>query len=477
MAKKKEKKDMTKKVGSVAVSVPDAPLSSGTTAAQANEEFAAMTQEERDSLGAIEVPGASVSPITAPTFTFTPAPASDDAPLSSGTTAAQANEEFAAMTQEERDSLGAIEDPNAPGAVVGSGAVELTAGEPTIPQPNVAGKVAPFQPQVAPETSLAQIYKMFNPEPKQRTAEEQERYERQRRASGIILGISDAISGLSNLGATIAGAPSRTITPIAGKWAEILDSAEKERQQKASVWREGFMKYAIEDFKRSQKLSDIAAEEKRKATEFDRQQRISTQNAKEIAKYKADLDKSARDHQAGITSEQKAKEHEYNMEIAQIRANNAAEKREDSAESKRPYFTTTVRGSDVDVTLRKNEDYHRLYDLLKPYADADSGVDPQLSEVLKEIAAFETGKKEDPDGTRSLRVKQNFVRKYFGKYYDKIKNSDSFKHLNVVFKDGAGNAVTFSDVENTEPENKKNTSGMTPYDLMRMAIPEKSPWI
>lgn len=442
---------MTKKVGSVATPpAADAHLS-GKTAKQIKEEFTAKTQEERDKLGAVEAPGASVSSISSPVFT--PAVASSDAPLS-GRTADLEKADWGVMSQEERDSLGAIEGPDTSANAAEAGAVETAEGEPKIPHPNVAGKVAPFQPQ-APETSLAQIYKMLNPEPKQRTAEEQEEYERQRRASGIILGISDAINGLSNLGATIAGAPSRTITPIAGKWAEVLGTAEKERQQKASVWREGLMKYALEDFKRQQKLSDIAAEEKRKATEFDRQQTVATRNAKEIAAYKADLDKSAREHQAGITAEQKKTEHGYNKEIAQIRANNANAKKEGDAESKRPYFTTTVGGADVDVTLRKNEDYHRLYDLLKPYADADSGVDTQLSAILKELEAYEAGKKDDPDGTRSLAVKQNFVRKYFSKYYNKIKDTDSFKHLDIVFKDGAGNAVTFSGEEKVAPKTRE----------------------
>ena len=455
---------MTKKVGSVATPpAADAPLS-GKTAEQINKEFTAKAQKEMNKLGAIEAPDIpqkienKISSINPPVIT--PPKASTDAPLS-GKTADQIKKEFAAKTQEEstaktqeeRDDLGVVGEPITPmgGGIEPDTSIIKGQSEIKIPQLNVAGKVAPFQPQI-PETSLAQIYKIFNPEPKRRTTEEQEAYERQRRASGIILGISDAINGLSNLGATIVGAPSRAITPIAGKWAEVLNTAEKERQQKSLVWREGLMKYAIEDFKRHQKLSDIAAEEKRKAAEFDRQQTIATRNAKEIATYKADLDKSAREHQAGITAEQKKTEHGYNKEIAQIRVDNANAKKEDNAESKRPYFTTTVGGSDVDVTLRKNEDYHRLYDLIKPYADADSGVDTQLSAILKELEAFDTGRKEDPDGTRSLAAKQNFVRKYFSKYYDKIKNTDSFKHLNIVFKDGAGNTVTFSSAKEEKPK-------------------------
>ena len=295
------------------------------------------------------------------------------------------------------------------------------------------------------ETSLAEIYAMFNPKPKERTEAEQAEYERQRRATNIIMGISDAINGLSNLGATIYGAPSREVVSTAGKWAEALDEVEAERQKRIGIWRDGYMKAHIEDFKRKQQLADKAADN----AEWERRNAAQHANDKALVKLRAEMDANAKAAADKVAAEKAATQHGYEMEqikergkqdrmTANVRATIKAEEADAKSENKRPYFTAIIAGTPVDAYLRNKKDYSAIYDLLKPVIEKS-----QDDEARKALAAVVKMNEEGQDDIKSASYMKNFVTKYFGKYYDQIKDDAVFKHLKVEFRDSDGNVVEF----------------------------------
>lgn len=301
-----------------------------------------------------------------------------------------------------------------------------------------------------PDSPLAALYKQLNPEPKQRTPEEEAEYQRQRKATNIIMGISDAINGLSNLGATMAGAPSRNIDSLTGKWNEALNAAEQERQKKSAIWREGYLKAALEDYKNAQAL----AKEQRERGYKKEDQAEALRQQKELKRLGAELDKSAREHAAGIRSEQTKVEHENSIKLAQergkqdrltagVRASVSASNAADKADNKKPSFATTIANTPVDVVVRKESDYSALFDLIKSEVEKsnDDGGKASLN-ALNLILEKDAG-----DKVKSAAHKKGYVMENFAKYYDKIKDNPMYKHLSVELRDGAGNAVEFKPAE------------------------------
>lgn len=297
-----------------------------------------------------------------------------------------------------------------------------------------------------PDSPLVALYKQLNPEPKQRTPEEEAEYQRQRKATNIIMGISDAINGLSNLGATMAGAPSRNIDSLTGKWSEALNAAEQERQKKSAIWREGYLKAALEDYKNAQAL----AKEQRERGYKKEDDAAALANSKALKHYDAELNKSAREHDAKIKAEQAKTAHGYKMaeikesgkqqkEEAEIRAAASAANAAGKADGQRPTFVATVNGNAVDVVLREESDYSTLYNLISDYI-ANKGSAAEQTE-LSTLA--QTLSKLEGDEVKSASYKKNFVLQNFSKYYDKIKNSKEYKLISPVFKDGSGNVVEF----------------------------------
>lgn len=394
-----EKKDMKKKTGSV----------EGTTAAQVRADFAAKTPEEKGALGHIVAP-----PEGEPTFALgTPGGAElPIAPIAAeGTTDTTTNEDI----------------------------VEETIDGDKIPVLNVAGTVKPFE-LPASEPSIAALYRYLNPEPKQRTPEEQEKYERQRKASSIILGVVDAVNGLSNLGATIYGAPSRNDTPIVSKWREALDAAENARQQRIDTWREGLLKSSLEDFKRSRTLADAKAAEERSAREYDRRTAQELKNSKELSAYKADLDKNAREHAAGLAATQEGNRHAN--EMAEIAARNAGSGAS-GTKPRKEQFSATINGTTVDVYLRSAEDVHPLYKILAKEVESNSPKGSSELKELEELVKALSG--ETVDASIAATKKKDFIRDYFAEYYPKIKNKPEYEHLNVEFRNNKGELITFVD--------------------------------
>ena len=308
------------------------------------------------------------------------------------------------------------------------------------------------------ETSLAEIYAMFNPKPKERTEAEQAEYERQRRATNIIMGISDAINGLSNLGATIYGAPSREVVSTAGKWAEALDEVEAERQKRIGIWRDGYMKAHIEDFKRKQQLADKAADN----AEWERRNAAQHANDKALVKLRAEMDANAKAAADKVAAVKAATQHGYEREqikergkqdrmTANVRATIKAEEADAKSENKRPYFTANIAGTPVDAYLRNKKDYSAIYELLKPAIEKSQ--DAEASAALSELQALL--KNSQTDDVKAASYMENFVTKYFGKYYDHIKDDAVFKHLKVEFRDSDGNVVEFKP---QEPEGERDLS-------------------
>lgn len=309
-----------------------------------------------------------------------------------------------------------------------------------------------------PDSPLAALYKQLNPEPKQRTPEEEAEYQRQRKATNIIMGISDAINGLSNLGATMAGAPSRNIDSLMGKWNEALNAAEQERQKKSAIWREGYLKAALEDYKNAQAL----AKEQRERGYKKEDQAEALRQQKELKRLGAELDKSAREHAASIKAKQDEAAHGYKMaeikesgkqqkEEAEIRAAASAANAADKLS-----FATTIANTPVDVVVRRESDYTAIYDLIKPLVEAQ-GSAAEKAELanLSKLLSADAG-----DKVKSAAHKKGFVMENFAKYYDKIKDNPLYKHLKVQFQDNEGNAVEFKPAEqkSAEPEEPRDLS-------------------
>lgn len=392
-----EKKDMKKKMGSV----------EGTTAAQVR----ANTLEQPDNLVGKE---RGVAPeLTESTKPDTP------------------ND----LVGKERGTV-PVAPEGEPAEPAALGAVEETVGTPAI---SVAPSVKPFE-LPASEPSIAALYRYLNPEPKQRTPEEQEKYERQRKASSIILGVVDAVNGLSNLGATIYGAPSRNDTPIVSKWREALDAAENARQQRIDTWREGLLKSSLEDFKRSRTLADAKAAEERSAREYDRRAAKELENSKELRAYDADLDKNAREHAAGLAATQEGNRH--TNEMAEIAARNAGSGAS-GTKPRKEEFSATINGTTVDVYLRSAEDVHSLYNILSEEVGSNSSKGSSELKELEELVKALSG--ETVDASIAATKKKDFIRKYFAEYYPKIKNKPQYKHLNVEFRNNKGELITFVD--------------------------------
>lgn len=324
---------------------------------------------------------------------------------------------------------------------------------------SVNAEDAPIAEQPEMASPLAELYKMFNPEPKQRAPEEQEKFEKSRRASSIILGVADAINGLSNLGATVAGAPSREVVSIAGKWSEAITAAEEKRKKAQETWQQGLMRYAYEDIKNARDLAQ------RKA---DRETQLK--DNKELAKYRAELDKSAREHAAGIKAEQdeaanaewdRRAEVQQENELEQIEARGKQSQIEagiraaasaSNADAKKPTFAATILGTPVDVALRKESDYSALFDLIK--AEAERSGDAESKSALAALnLELENAA---GDKIKSAAHKKGYVMENFAKYYDKIKGNPMYKHLSVEFRDGAGNPVEFKPAEPEKPRDLSN---------------------
>lgn len=313
-------------------------------------------------------------------------------------------------------------------------------------------------------TSMAELFEMFNPNP-ERSKEEQETFEKNRRSSAIILSIADAINGLSNLGATVAGAPSREITSLTGKWAEALNASEEKRQQKVDNWYANRLKFQLKDFENAQAEAKAKAKEKRDNDEWDRRQGVQHknqmdtmaqqfENQKEMAKIDAQMRKDAAKAKAEADEKQAKIEHDYKMkEIAASKGGNGG----GSGNTKPKYFVSSVEGTPVDVYLRNDTDYPALFTILANQIKADNDnaqerdrmhpkskrtYDYELAEELKEAE-------------KSVAKQKDIVNKYFGKYYFRIKDLPGFKHLDIQLKDSDGNVI--------KPERKSEVSGnLTP---------------
>lgn len=311
---------------------------------------------------------------------------------------------------------------------------------------------APAPTGVEPPTktysdSLAAIFEALNPKPKERTPEEQAKYERQRRASGVVMGISDALNGLFNLGATLAGAPPQSPTPMAGKWLETLDAAEKQRRERLDSWRAEHHKYALEDYKYNRQREAERDAEKRKADEFDRQSKVQHENQKELLDYKAGLDESARDHAAEIAAEQEQTKHDNTIKEIEARgkASSSAGKDSSAPDSKprKETFVATINDTPVDVGLRSAEDVHTLYSILAEEVKSNSSKGSSELKELEELVKALSG--ETVDSSIAATKKKDFIRNHFAEYYPKIKNKPQFKHLDVEFRNNKGELITFVD--------------------------------
>lgn len=343
------------------------------------------------------------------------------------------------------------------------------------------GGAAPAPTGVEPPTktysdSLAAIFEALNPKPKERTPEEQAKYERQRRASGVVMGISDALNGLFNLGATLAGAPPQSPTPMAGKWLDTLDAAEKQRRERLDSWRAEHHKYALEDYKYNRQREAERDAEGRKAAEFDRQSKVQHENQKELLGYKADLDESARNHAAEIAATQEQTRHDNTIKEIEARgkASSSAGKDSSAPDSKprKETFTATINGTPVDVGLRSAEDVHSLYGILAPLIESERN-----SSELNELEALKRALAgESADSSLASSKKKEFIRKYFAKYYPKIKNTPLYKHLDVEFRDSKTNLVSFVDsAPQAKPSNNSNTRGVLESDTA--VAPQNAPWV
>lgn len=111
------------------------------------------------------------------------------------------------------------------------------------------------------KSDMAQLYEMLMPNPK-RTAEEEARLKRQKEATSLILGIADAINGLSNLGATIGGAPSRQVVPMSGKYQDAVQAAEEKYRAKVDDYNRGRYGAFLQDYQANKRAKDAVENQK-----------------------------------------------------------------------------------------------------------------------------------------------------------------------------------------------------------------------
>lgn len=299
------------------------------------------------------------------------------------------------------------------------------------------------------DNPMTWLYDKLTPKPKERTPEEQAKFERQRKASAIILSIADAINGISNLGATVAGAPSKEIQSITGKWNEVLEASEKERQGKIDTWYANRHKAAVEDFKYNRDLKQRKADKDADNAEYDRRakakaeqdaadRRAAHENQKELLKIKGEMEKSAEERANNEWTRREGIRHANEVKEIKTRAKSAAEYPKNPKDTHKEYFSANVNGTPVDVYLRDNEDYNRLYDILEKTMNAGSAED---KDVVSKLKAELNG--QDRDTT--FAKKRDFVRANFAKYYDKLKNNPDFIHLSTQFRDNKGKVLEFKE--------------------------------
>lgn len=403
---------MTKKVGSVATPpVVDTPK-----VAESAPEVVANEPEEAEFSSSMEAETTYVAPEGAqlPESEITPTTPIED-------TAGVAEE-----ASENEPEVGEVVEP------------DTTLGEGT-------ATTADTTTTVADENSMTWLYDKLTPKPKERTPEEQAKFERQRRASAIILSIADAINGISNLGATVAGAPSKEIQSITGKWNEVLEASEKERQGKLDTWYANRHKAVMEDFRYNRDLAQKKADKEADNAEYDRRQAVEHankmesmskqfENQKEMAKIEGQMRAEAAKAKADADAKLAKDEHNYKMQ--QIAASKGgSDKGGDNSHKK--YFVTSVNDTPVDVYLRNDEDFNKLFDIVKAASTSSE-------EGKKEYTNFPwslDSTKENP----TFNDKRDFVRANFAKYYDKIKNDPLFIHLSTQFRDNKGNVLEFKE--------------------------------
>lgn len=307
-----------------------------------------------------------------------------------------------------------------------------------VTKPNVEDVKLPESTEPAP-TSMATLFEMFNPNP-ERSEEEQETFEKNRRSSAIILSIADAINGLSNLGATVAGAPSREITSLTGKWAEVLNASEEKRQQKVDNWYSDRLKFTLKDYENAQAEAKAKAKEKRDNDEWDRRQGVQHKNQKELLAERDKMEKAKEERDNTEWTRREGIRHTNEVKEINARTKAAAENPKSTEDTHTEYFSANVNGTPVDVYLRDNEDYNRLYDILEKTMNEGGAEDK---------AALSDFEKKMREGTRdkdtTFAKKRDFVRANFAKYYGKIKNNPDFIHLSTQFRDNKGNVIVFNE--------------------------------
>ena len=315
------------------------------------------------------------------------------------------------------------------------------------------------------DNPMTWLYDKLTPKPKERTPEEQAKFERQRKASAIILSLADAINGISNLGATVAGAPSKEIQSITGKWNEVLEASEKERQGKIDTWYANRHKAVMEDFKYNRDLAQKKADKEADNAEYDRRakakaeqdaadRRAAHENQKELLKIKGEMEKSAEERANNEWTRREGIRHANEVKEIETRAKSAAENPKNPKDTHKEYFSANVNGTPVDVYLRDNEDYNRLYDILEKTMNAGSAEDKDaVSKLLADLNG------QDRDTT--FAKKRDFVRANFAKYYDKLKNNPDFIHLSTQFRDNKGNVLEFKE-ERTAYDPSKSSGRLSP---------------